>query len=92
MHQSGSFHHFPRSVARRFLPSSLWNALRHWVRRVRVALALRELTGEISTEVLPALQNLFSEGPQLSGPVKKAIRKFIAMQQFSGRPVALHWL
>ena len=43
-----------------------------------IASALQELSGERVTEVLPALENLFLEGPQPSGPVKEAIRKFIA--------------
>ena len=118
MHQSCGFHAFPWSVARRFLPWSLWNSLksttcekigkttcrtnngqnvhtrsppsndlvlsRHWVRRV--APALQKLTREMSTGVSPALENLFFEGPQLSGPVKSDLELFFAARQFSGCP------
>jgi len=56
----------------------------------RVALALEELAGERLTEALPTLQNLFLSGPQPSDPVKKAIWKFVAARQLSGRPVAVH--
>ena len=55
-----------------------------------VAPALQELSRESVTEVLPALQNLFFTGPQLSGPVKEAIWKFIAARQLFGYPVTVH--
>jgi hypothetical protein len=55
-----------------------------------VAPALEQLAGERVTEALPALQNLFLEGPQPSEPVKKAIGKFVAARQLSGRPVATY--
>ena len=55
-----------------------------------VAPALQVLSGERVTEVLPALQNLFLRGPQPWGPVKEAIRKFIAARQLSGCPVTVH--
>ena len=55
-----------------------------------VAPALQELTGEGVTEVLPALQNIFLDGFQLSPPVQEAIRQFVAARQFSGHPVAIH--
>jgi len=60
---------------------------RQWDRRV--APALQELAGERTTEVLPALKNIFFEGPHPSGLVKEVIRKFIAARRLSGRPVAL---
>ena len=56
-----------------------------------IAPALQELSGERVTEVLPALQNLFT-GPMPSGPVKEAIGKFIAARQLSGCPVTVHHL
>ena len=57
-----------------------------------VAPALQELSGERVREVLPALENLFLEWPLQSGPVKRAIRKFITARQLSGWPVAVrHW-
>jgi hypothetical protein len=55
-----------------------------------VALALQELSGERVTEALPALENLFLEEPQPSGPVEEAIGKFIAARQLSGCPVTVH--
>jgi hypothetical protein len=54
-----------------------------------VAPALQELSGERVTEVLPALENLFLEGPQPSGSVKEAIGKFIAARQLAGCPVTV---
>ena len=54
-----------------------------------VAPALQELSGERVTEVLPALQNLFFTAPMPSGPIKEAIRKFIAARQLSGCPVTV---
>jgi hypothetical protein len=55
-----------------------------------IAPSLQELSAESVTEVLPALENLFLGGPQPSGPVKEAIRKFIAARQLSGCPVTVH--
>ena len=55
-----------------------------------VAPALQELTGQRVTEVLPALQNIYLDGLQLSGPVQKAIGQFVAARQLSGYPVAIH--
>ena len=55
-----------------------------------VAHALQELSGESVTEVLPALQNIFLEGLQPSGPVQEAIGTFIAARQLSGHPVVVH--
>jgi hypothetical protein len=58
-----------------------------------VAPALQGLSGERVTDVLPALQNLFFTGPMSSGPVKEAIRKFIAARQLAGCPVTVrHWV
>ena len=54
---------------------------------LRVARALRELSGERATEVLPALQNLFLKP---SGPAREAIKPFITARQLSGYPVAVH--
>lgn len=56
----------------------------------RVALALRELTGERVTEALPALQNLFLEGHRTSGPAHEAIMRFLTARWLSGYPVAVH--
>ncbi len=57
-----------------------------------VAPALQELSGERVTEVLPALETLFLEGPQPSGPVKGPIGNFIAARQLAGCPVTVRHL
>ena len=54
------------------------------------ALALRELAGERLTEVLPALQNIFIEDLELSGPIQEALGQFVAARQLSGLPVVVH--
>jgi len=58
-----------------------------------VAPALRELSGERATEVLPALQNLSltTSGSSPSGPLKEAIEEFIATRQLYGHPVTVHY-
>jgi len=55
-----------------------------------VASALQELVEERVTDILPALQNIFLEGFQLSGTVPEGIGKFIAARELSGRPVIVH--
>ena len=62
-------------LSRRFLP--------------RIAPALQELTGERTTEVLPALQSLFLEGFQPSGPVHEGIARFIFARQLINHPVVI---
>jgi hypothetical protein len=52
---------------------------------------LQGLTGERATHVLPALQSLFLQGPQPSGPTLEAIEQFIAARRLSGLPVTVHW-
>jgi len=52
-----------------------------------IAPALQELVGERVTEVLPALQSLFLRGSHPSGPVRKAIRKFVTARQLAGHPI-----
>jgi len=54
-----------------------------------VASALQELVGEQVTEILPALQTIFLESCQSSGPVPEGIVKFIAARELSGRPVVM---
>jgi len=56
----------------------------------RFAPALQELTEERVAEMLPALQNLFLEELQTSGPIHKATGQFVAARQLSDHPVALH--
>ena len=53
----------------------------------RVAAALKELTGEMAVEVLPALRSLSLEGLEPSGPVQDAIKSFITARQLTNHPV-----
>ena len=55
----------------------------------RIVSALQELVGDRARQVLPALQNLFLEGTQPSGPVQESIAKFISTRQLSGHPVTV---
>jgi hypothetical protein len=58
----------------------------------RIAPALQELIGERVAGVLPALQILFLEDLDLSGPVQEAIGSFVSGRRFSSHPVAVsHW-
>ena len=56
-----------------------------------VAPALKELTGESVTEVLPALQNLFLRPSARSRPIQEAIAQFVTARQLSEHPVAVHY-
>jgi hypothetical protein len=57
-----------------------------------IALALQELVGERVTDTLPALQTLFLEELQPSGPVQEAIGQFFAARKLLGHPGAVsHW-
>jgi hypothetical protein len=49
--------------------------------------ALQELAEGRTTEVLPALQNIFLEGLESSGPVQEGIAKFVAVRQVASRPI-----
>ena len=51
--------------------------------------ALQELSGGRTTEVLPALQNIFLEEHQQLGTVKEGIQQFSAMRQVTGHPIAV---
>jgi F-box-like len=51
--------------------------------------ALQELTEGRTMEVLPALQNIFLEGLESSGPVQEGIGKFVAARQVASRPMAV---
>ena len=55
----------------------------------RIAPALQELTGERTTEVFPALQNLLLEGFQPSEPVQEGIARFISARQLTNQPVVI---
>jgi hypothetical protein len=52
--------------------------------------ALRELTGEMATEVLPALDSLYLEEYQPTGSEHQAIEPFIATRQSSDHPLTIH--
>ena len=55
----------------------------------RIMPALLELVGRRTTEVLPALQNIFLEKLRPSGPVQEGIRQFVAARQVTGHPTAV---
>jgi hypothetical protein len=58
----------------------------------RIAPALQELVGGRTTEVLPALQNLYLDGLQPSGPVQEGIQQFVAARQVTSHPLTIaHW-
>jgi hypothetical protein len=52
-----------------------------------IALSLKELVEERVADVLPALESIFLEELQPSGPVQEAIGQFVAARQLLGRPV-----
>ena len=54
-----------------------------------IVTALQELVGDRATETLPALQTLFFEEADLSGPVWEAIGRFVAARQLAGHPIAV---
>jgi hypothetical protein len=54
-----------------------------------IAPALQELVRERVVVVLPALENLFLEELQPSGPVQEAIGQFVAARRLLGHPVAV---
>ena len=54
-----------------------------------IALALEELVGSRTTEVLPTLENLFLEGFQPSRPFHEGIETFIAARRITSHPVAV---
>jgi len=56
-----------------------------------LAPALQELVGKGVTEVLPALQNIFWEGLNPSGPVKEALDKLTDSRQRPNRPIAVSY-
>ena len=54
-----------------------------------MAPALQELVEERVTDVLPALENLFLEELNPSGPVQEAIGQFVAARQLLDHPVVV---
>jgi hypothetical protein len=59
---------------------------------IQVGPALGELTGNMVTEVLPAVRQVFEESVygRDSKPNWEAFAKFITARQLSGQPVVLH--
>ena len=55
----------------------------------RIVPALQELIGGRTTGVLPALQNIFLEGLQQSGPIREGIGQFVATRQVTDHPIAV---
>ena len=55
----------------------------------RIVSALQELVGSRTMEVLPALQNIFLEELQSSGPVQEGIGKFVDARQPSGHSITI---
>jgi hypothetical protein len=53
--------------------------------------ALQELVGDRATEVLPALQNIFLEEGQRSGPVQEGIQQVVAVRQATDHPIAVSY-
>ena len=56
---------------------------------LRIGPALQELVEGRTTEVLPALQIIFLERLESSGPVQEGIEKFVAARQVTSRPIAV---
>jgi len=54
-----------------------------------IASALEELVGARTTEVLPALENIFLEGLQPSGPLHEGIETFVTARRLTSHPVAV---
>jgi F-box-like len=57
---------------------------------LHVAPFLQEIAKVSVANVLPALQNLFLEEPQTSGPIQEATGQFVASRRLNGHPVATH--
>ena len=57
-----------------------------------IARTLQELVESRMPEVLPALQNIFLEGYDPSGPIPEGIGKFVAARQLSGHSIAVSYL
>ena len=56
---------------------------------LRIALAPQEPVEGRMMEVLPSLENIFSEGFQSSGPLHEGIEKFVAARRLTNHPVAV---
>ena len=55
----------------------------------RIAPALQELVEGKSTDVLPALQNIFLKGFESSASVQESIGKFVAARQVANHPIGV---
>ena len=55
----------------------------------RIAPALHELVGGITTQVLPTLENIFLEGFRPSRPLHEGIERFVAARQLTSHHVAV---
>lgn len=55
----------------------------------RIEATLQETVGGRTTEVLTALQNIFLEGLEPSGPVQEGIRQFVATRQVISEPIVV---
>ena len=53
--------------------------------------ALQELVGVRATEVLPALENIFLEEGQRSGPVQEGIQQVVTVRQATNHPIAVSY-
>ena len=57
----------------------------------RIVPALQELIGVRATEVLPALEDIFLEEGQRSGPVQEGIQEVITVRQATNHPIAVSY-
>jgi hypothetical protein len=57
----------------------------------RIVPALQDLVGVRATEVLPALENIFLEEGQRSGPVQEGIQQVVAVRQATNHPMAVSY-
>jgi hypothetical protein len=57
----------------------------------RIVPALQELVGDRATDVLPALQNIFLEEGQRSGPVQEGIQQVVNVRQATNHPIAVSY-
>jgi hypothetical protein len=56
---------------------------------VHIVHALQEHVGERAMEVLPILENVFIDEFELSGPLNKIIKEFVASRQLTGHPITI---
>jgi hypothetical protein len=56
---------------------------------IGIAAALHDLVGGRITKVLPSLQNILVEGPELSEPFEAYIGEFVAARELSDHHIAI---